>query len=370
MMGNAMSMGARIAAEQVNRAGGVLGKKIELVVRDDKASPAESALVAREVLGGGIKFIVGGLLTAPSLAVNNLLQENNALFIQTGAQVIALTHENFNPNAFRSNVNSIMSQSASAAAMPIAHPNITKWIGVAPDNQFGTDNYRNFTTALRKAYKAKLKKDVEIADPVLVPFPATDFKVAISRLMSGQAEGLYIGSVGADFYTFMAQGHQLGLYNKMKVFVEAGSGIQIAQGLGVNLPKDNLWTPTTWYPQMKDANEVSKQLVKDAAAISKGPVDNMLWNGHTGMLALLNAIKNAKSLETPVVRVALERVEFQSANGPFRFRREDHQGIANISVLKIQQKAGEPGWEVGRVITVPGEEVIEPAGPGQKYTPA
>ena len=82
---------------------------------------------------------------------------------------------------------------------------------------------------------------------------------------------------------------------------------------------------------------------------------------------MLHAVKNAQSLETPLVRAALEHVQFESASGAFRFRREDHQGIANITVFEIVQKPGTPGWEVGNVIVVKGEDVIEPAAPGQKY---
>jgi len=69
----------------------------------------------------------------------------------------------------------------------------------------------------------------------------------------------------------------------------------------------------------------------------------------------------------PVVRVALERVEFEAASGPFRFRHEDHQGLLPITVFEIKQKAGDPGWEVGHVVKVKGEDVVEPAAPGQKY---
>ena len=370
-LGMGMFTGARIAADQVNRAGGVLGRRVELVVRDDKASPAEAALVGREVLGAGIKFIVGGLLTAPSMAIINLLQESNALFIVSGAQIVGLTHENFNPNAFRSMINGRMNLYAAASVMPIAHPDITRWGSITPDNQFGTDNYRIFSTALKKAYKEKLGKTVETADPVLVPFPSTDFKVQISRLMASPVEALYVGVVGTDFYTMMAQAKQLGLHNKIKVFVDAGQGINIAKSLGGNLPKDNLWTPTVWYPQSATTTRTGKALIKDYTELTKDThPDSGLWCGHTGMLALLNAISNAKSLETPVVRVALERVEFESANGPFRFRREDHQGVPNITVLKLKQKSGDPGWEVGRAISVKGEDVIEPPSPGQKYVEA
>ena len=86
--------------------------------------------------------------------------------------------------------------------------------------------------------------------------------------------------------------------------------------------------------ESREAYEKSKELVKDYIAMTKDKdVDPGAFNGHTGMMAMLNAIKAAKSLEPAVVKVALERVEFEAANGPFRFRREDHQGIVNVSVI-------------------------------------
>jgi len=365
--GNAMATGAKIAAEQFNRAGGVMGRKIEIVARDDKANPAEAALVGRELMGAGIKFMVGGYLTAPGMAIVNLLKENNALYLLTGSQIMSLTHENYNENAFRAQTNGRMNLFAAAEAVAKEHPTVTKWGGATPDNQFGTDNYRIFTIALKKAYK-KIGKNIETLDPVLLPFPGNDFKVQIARLMSSPAEALYTGQVGADYFTFMGQAKQLGLYNKIKVWVDAGQGVSVADGLGANMPKDNLWTPAQWYPYAKDANAVSKQLLKDYTDMTKDTKpDTAIFNGHVGMTALLTAIRNAKSLETSVVRVALERVDFESASGTFRFRREDHQAIQNSVVLKIAQKAGDPGWEVTKTLTIRGEDIIEPAAPGKKY---
>jgi branched-chain amino acid transport system substrate-binding protein len=366
--GNAVLNGARVAAEQINRTGGVLGQKIEIVARDDKASPAEAALVARDIFGSGIKFIIGGLLTAPSMPIINLLAENNALFFLTGSQIMGMTHENFNPNVFRCQLNARMNLYAMASAMPKANPNVTRWGGITPDNQFGIENYKNFMAGLRKAYKEQLNKTIEVADPVLVAFPATDFKLQISKIMASPVEGFYSSEVGTDYFTMMAQAKQLGMYSKLKTMVEAGSGVVVAKGLGANLPKDNLWTMTTWYPYAKDANAVSKAYARDYTAMTGDPnLENINWPGHTAMLALATAIRNAKSLEIPVVRVALERLEIESVSGPFHFRREDHQGIMNISVFKFQQTATPPGWEVGRIIVIKGEDVVEPAAPGKPY---
>jgi branched-chain amino acid transport system substrate-binding protein len=366
-LGNGMLTGARIAADQFNRTGGVLGKKIELVVRDDKASPAESALVAREVFGAGIRFVVGGLLTAPGMAIVNMLQENNALFVLTGSMIMSLTHENYNPNAFRSTINGRMSLFAVASAMPQEAPGITRWGSITPDNQFGTDNYRIFSTLLKRAYKEK-GKVIDTSDPVLVSFPATDFKVQIAKLMSSPVEALYVGVVGTDYYTFMSQAKQLGLHNKIKVYVEAGTGVAAARGLGVAMPKDNLYSATSWYWR-ESRNPTSQALVKDYVALTKDTnPESSVFNGHTGMVALLTAIRNAKSLETPVVRVALERVEFEAANGPFHFRREDHQGVYNMQVLRMAAKSGDPGFEVTKATIVKGDDTLEPPGPGKKYT--
>jgi branched-chain amino acid transport system substrate-binding protein len=367
--GTPMLAGAQIAAEQFNRSGGVLGRKIEIVARDDKASPAESALVGRELLGSGIKFVVGGLLTAPGMAIINLLNENNALYLMTGAQIMGLTHENFHPNVFRALPNSRMWLFASAKAMAQTYPNVTKWIGLAPDNQFGSDNYKTVGNALKKFYKEIHKKDIEVLDPILTPFPATDFKVQISRIMSSPAEGLYIGVVGADYPTFMGQGKQLGLYNKMKVFLDAGGGVSSALALGNNLPKDNLWSAAYWQPDPKSGNAVSKQLIKDyAEKTGKKSTDPSIFSGHVAMTALLTAIRNAKTFEPATVRAALERVEFEAASGPFRFRREDHQAVINVNVINLVQKSGDPGWDVAKIVPIKGEDVIEPAGPGKPYT--
>ena len=48
-------------------------------------------------------------------------------------------------------------------------------------------------------------------------------------------------------------------------------------------------------------------------------------------------------------------------------RREDHGGITNVEVIKMVSKSGDPSWEVTKVVTVQGADVMEPASPGQKF---
>jgi branched-chain amino acid transport system substrate-binding protein len=375
--GNAMAMGARIAAEQFNRAGGIMGRRIELVLRDDKSNAAEAAGLGRDLMGSGIRFMVGGYLTAPGLAIVSHIKDNQAIFVLTGAQSMSITHEAFSKAAFRAQSNVRMNLFAVAQAVAQEHPTIVRWGGVAPDNAIGTENYRVFGIALKQAFQKKWKKDVTLAAPVLLPVARNDYKEQIKRLTASPVDGLFTGLVGADYITFMKQGKELGLHYPIKVWADIGQGLAVADGLGADMPKDNLWMPLPWYPQAKDHNAVGKKLLSDYTAMAKelrpesradsSRVDAALYNGHVGMTALLTAIRDARSLEPPAVREKLEQVKFESASGPFRFRREDHQAIQNTVVVKLAQKSTEPGWEVTKTLTIKGEDIIEPATPGQKH---
>jgi branched-chain amino acid transport system substrate-binding protein len=375
--GNSMAIGARIAAEQFNRTGGIMGRKIELVLRDDKSNAAEAAGLGSDMLGSGIRFIVGGYLTATGLAVISQIKDNQGLFVATGAQTMSITHEAFSKAAFRAQSNIRMNMFAVAQAVAQEHPDIVRWGGVAPDNAVGTENYRIFGMALKHAFQKKWKKDVTVAAPVLLPVASNDYKEHVKRLNSSTVDGLFTGLVGTDYLTFMKHAKDGGLHYQIKVWADIGQGLGVAEGLAANMPRDNFWMPLPWYPQAKDQNAVGKQLQNDYTAMAKelrpesradsSRMDAAVHNGHVGMTALLTAIRDAKSLEPPAVRDKLEQVKFESASGPFRFRREDHQAIQNVVVVKLTQKNSDPGWEVTKALTIKGDDIVEAATPGQKH---
>lgn len=379
--GNAMAIGARIAAEQFNRAGGIMGRKIELVLRDDKSNAAEAAGLGRDMLGSGIRFIVGGYLMAPGQAVISQIADNQGLFVATGAQAMSITHEAFSKSAFRAHSNIRMNLFAVAQAVAQEHPDVVRWGSVAPDNAIGAENCRVFGMALKRAFQKKWKKDVTIAAPVLLPVASNDYKEQVKRLNGSPVDGLFTGLAGADYLTFMTQAKEGGLHYQIKVWADVGQGLGVADGLAANMPKDNLWMPLAWYPQAKDHNAVGKQLLNNYTAMLKelrpelrpesradsSRIDAGVHSGHVGMTSLLTAIRDARSLEVPAVRDRLEQVKFESASGPFRFRREDHQAIQNVVVVKLAQKNVDPGWEVSKTLTIRGDDVVEAPTPGQKY---
>ena len=104
VFGEANVIGQRLVVAAYNRAGGVLGRQVELVVRDDRAQAAAGTAIAREFAGDGIQFLAGGGATTVAIAYAGLVPELKMLYI-CSTPGMAITHEAFNRNVFRFNPN-------------------------------------------------------------------------------------------------------------------------------------------------------------------------------------------------------------------------------------------------------------------------
>jgi branched-chain amino acid transport system substrate-binding protein len=100
LVGTPMKIGAEVARDQINRAGGIDGRKVELVFHDDKGDPTQSVAAARELVGRGINLILGAPLTATAMAVTGIMPSLNGVYIATGTGDERLTHELFNRHFF------------------------------------------------------------------------------------------------------------------------------------------------------------------------------------------------------------------------------------------------------------------------------
>jgi branched-chain amino acid transport system substrate-binding protein len=367
VVGNATVMGSRIAAAQVNRAGGVLGRQIEIVVRDDKVNPAEAALMARDLTGSGVNLLVGGYLSAPALAVIGLLNETKAVFQCEGAALMSITHEGFNPNAFRAGVNNRISFYSLAKCVAARGPAVSRWGAVIPDVEFGHANLLSVSNGLKKFSGGR---PMEFLAPQLTKFGAPDYRVQIAQLMSQPIDGLFVGVVGADFTTFMSQAAPFGLLKKVKVILDGAAGMfPYAKSAKTAIP-NNVWTLSPWDPEL-DTHAESRALFEEYVKLAgdRSP-DPQVGVAHDMVLAYANAIRAAGSTDSAAVAKALENVDFAGAKARFRYRKEDHQSLYTMNVFRMEGADNERGFVHRDAMAVPGEDVVEPAAPGQKYEEA
>lgn len=365
ILGAPTLLGAQIAAEQINAAGGVLGRKIEIVARDDKAAGPEAVKQAQGLIGEGANLMLGTIQTAVALAVMPTLQQGNATLISCAAIADSLTHEAFVPNFFRISDNSYMRYRGLARVMAQKYPNVTKWVGIFPDAAYGHQSWDGFVDGLKQYYPEIAKKQVEIYDPVLTKFGATDFKTQLTTLMRSPAVGLFNNTNGADAVTLLAQGAGMGFDRKFKVIADGANEFNVPKALGKRMVP-NFWTAMHWYYGGYQDTALGKQLY-DAYVAKTGDKFPLgyLEQGHAAVLAYAKAISKAGTANAPDVVKALEGMQLDTGKGQRTLRKEDHQAVLDLNFIKIEPDSTERGWKVADFVRIPGSEIIEPATPGK-----
>ena len=365
VFGSYALIGAKIAANRINAQGGVLGRPIEIVARDDKSQPSEASLMARDLTGNGVNLLIGGYLTAQSMAVLPLLADTNSVFQVTGTSITAFTHDSFNSHAFRANANIHMIYYALAKYASAQAPDVTRWGGIITDAAFGDLNWAAIKGGLKKYYREN-GSIVEFHTPLRAKLGTTDYKVQISELMSMPIDGLFVGVIGADYATFVNQATPFGLFKKVKVVLDGGGGgLALGKTLRKNIPSGQI-SFNNWYPP-NDTSQLGKDLYKDFLASGNSGTDSQVAGVHNAVIAYARAIKAAGTTEAKAVIRALEELSFPTAGGLFKYRKEDHQLLASTTCFWLEGMDADPGYRIKNPVTIPGEATIEPAAPGRPF---
>lgn len=365
-VGTQMLAGVEVAAAQINKAGGLMGRDVELVIRDDKYNSAESVAVARELAGDGINLLLGGSQTVTALGLAPLAPELNMAVVIVAAAGMPVTHELFNRNIFRATANNYTQYSSLGRTLIEQNPDVKTWISLAPDGDFGRDSALFFGHAVKK-YAPGEKPTV--LDTIYTQATATDFRTQINQLMSSDAEGLYIGIAAAAQISFFQQARSVGLYKKFKAIGEVGNGDITGKAMGRNT-HPNLWSVCHWVHNAEPfmSNPVSQALYNDYVELKgdKSP-SAQVAAGHRAAMAIFEGIRAVQSTETDAVIDAMENLTYMSAGGPVSFRKEDHQIINTNFYSQMGPSEQEPFFQFNKVTSIDAIDMLEPATPGKAF---
>ena len=187
--------GARMFADEINAAGGVLGKKIELVIRDSKASADEAVRVSREmILKEEVQFLVGTFTSAEGPAVSTIAKENKIILIAPVPKTDQLTAEkNLHPYVFRTAANTTI-EGRSAAEIIAKWKEVKKVATIAPDYAYGQDVTKSFVDHIKK-----LRPDIEIVDQQWPKLGEADYTPFINAQMAKKPEAVFSALWGGHF---------------------------------------------------------------------------------------------------------------------------------------------------------------------------
>jgi len=317
--GDSEVRGAKMALAEINAKGGMLGRKVELVVEDDNANAGLAAQKAHKLLEQeGCTFLMGAVSSATALSVNQVAHDKKVLYMVTGGHTDPVTGSQCHWTTFRICTTTYML--AAGLAETLFKKFGGKWYFITPDYAFGH--------TLQEAY-AKLLKGMggTVLGNSLSPLGTTDFTSYLIKAQQSKPDVLINLCDGQDLVNSMKQAAQFGLMKKFPI----GGGLSELEVLAA-LPKEakvGWWTLEWWWDQ-PNTPHVKEWVSKYQSTYNDHSYPSArTWFGYAGLHAIALGVAKAKSLESPKVAKALEGLELPSEiklqpNRVF-FRPGDHQ---------------------------------------------
>jgi len=338
-----------MAVEEVNARGGVLGRKIEVVFRDDKGQPAEAVKHAQELVAADkVALISGTFLSNVGLAVSDWAKQNKTLFVAAEPLTEAITWSKGHDHVFRVRPNTY--EQGRMLAEKAAKTKHQKWATIGPNYEYGKRAWETFRDRLKE-----LKPDMQVVGehwPTLGKLEAGPFVTAI---LNQSPDALYVSLFGSDWLAFVREAQKRGLFQKTFVVGILLGEPEYIDPLKTEAPEGMLVTGYPWYDI--DAPAHKDFVARFQKKYDRNPVLGSLV-GYVTYLSIFEAIRKAGSTDTDKVVAAFKGLKVETPIGPISYRAFDGQSTmgAWVGTTRVDAKRG-----VGVMVNheyVPGERVL------------
>ncbi|MBI3433660.1 MAG: ABC transporter substrate-binding protein [Proteobacteria bacterium] len=351
--------GWELAIEEINAKGGVIGKKLEIVSRDDGGNPGDAVRVADElVTREGVNILAGTFLSHIGLAVTEFAGKKKVFFLAAEPLTDKITWQNGNRYTFRLRASTYM-QAAMLIPGAVAAKK-QRWAVVYPNFEYGQSAAANFKALLKKA-----QPDVEFVTEQAPPLGKLDAGAVVQAIDDAKPDAIFNVLFGADLAKFVREGTTRGTFKNRTVVSLLTGEPEYLDPLRDEAPVGWIVTGYPW--DLVDLPE-HKAFV---AAYQKR------WNdyprlgsivGYATMKSLAAGIAKAGSTDTEKLVAAFEGLKVESPFGPFSFRAIDHQATMGAFVGKIALKNGK--GTMADFKYVDGASVMPPDDEVKKLRPA
>ena len=306
--------------EEKNAAGGVLGKQLELIIRDSKLKPDVGATVARElVLSEKCDFLIGPTSSGVAKAVTNVAKEFKKIIYFHTSNTEDLTTKDFHPYMFQVVPNTGIE--GRGITMFLSEKPYKRYSFIGPDYAYAHTQWDAFQTNLKK-----LNPNAEILDAVWTKLGETNYAPYIPTLMAKNPEIIYTNLWGGGLSSFIKQAKPYGLFKKASI--TSLYDLDMMRATGLDMPEGLLGYARCPFYAI-DTKEMQEFVNKYNSKYDEWPSD---WAcmAYDGLIALTAAIEKAGSIDSDEVAKALAGLEFNSLRGARYIRAEDH--MANVGL--------------------------------------
>lgn len=345
--------GWQLALEQANAAGGVLGRKIEIISRDDAGKPQDAVRAAAELLGDArVDLLAGGYLSNVGLALSDFALQKKVLYIASEPLTDALIWDKGNRYTFRLRPGTY--QQAKMLVEEAARLPARRWVTVAPNYEYGQSAVRWFRELLRAR-----RPEVEFVGEQWPALGRIDAGATVQALAAPKPDAIFNVTFGADLTNFVRQGNTRGLFEGRTVASMLTGEPEYLTPLGDEAPEG--WI-VTGYPR-DSLNTADHRSFATAyrEKFAEQPYCGSVV-GYALVQGIIAGILKAGTTDTETLADRLGGTEFPTPFGRATWRAIDHQSTLGAFVGRLSQKEGRgvmADWHyVNGAAALPADEVV------------
>ena len=334
---------AELAVKEFNDAGGFNGRKVELLVRDDKLNPGEAATRTLELIEKDkVDCIVGSLSAATQLSINAVTRERKVIFNSISQSDAINEAKDWSPYTFHEALNPHITAGAVAR---YAFPKYGKRIVyLTADYAYGHEMVRGFERAGKELGATTL------AD-IRHPLGAPDYSAFLPRIQALKPDILVLCNFGRDLVNSAKQATDFGLKASTRIITPVL--LFTSRVAGGADPFDGIVGGTSYYWGMEDTIPAAKVFNDKFRKAYGGAVPSDYGAlGYAGVRTVLQAMVNAKSTEPLKVSEAMGALKYNFYKGDQFYRKCDHQSVQSVIIVESKSKGNKDKNDVFNVVAI------------------
>ena len=344
--------GIKMALEEINGKGGILGKKVEYIVRDTEGKTDVAVREVKDlILREKVNFLIGPCSSGVGLAMQVVHSEYKILRLSAIANTEAQTVDKFSPYFVQVVPNTYMEAVAATRYFQKKVPKAKKFATIGPDYDFGRREEMAFTEEIKK-----LVPDAEIVYEAWPKLGEKDFTAFITAIMAKKPDAVHGSLFGGDLVSFTKQAAPYGFFEKTPFMALYDFPVLLA--LGPDAPEGVFAFGRGCF--FMDPNPKMMEFVEKFKKTAGEYPDGWAVQNYDAVYLLKAAIDKAGTIETEAVIKAIEGMPFDGLRQKFSIRALDHMGTVPCYQGTIAKDPKYPFKIWKDISRVPGEEVIRP----------
>ena len=286
-----ITAGAIYAVKELNAKGGILGKKVELLIEDDQGKPDVSATVARKLDEAGVSFIISTTTTPAALQAQSVTVETKTPHLAPSLTVDTLTTQIQNPNFWQTGP---LASSQMATLLAYTRNKNYKRVAIFADNSA-------ISQATATAFKAELEKaNIQVVSDQVVPAGSTSAEAQMQKVRQAAPDAIFLASLLTSENLLILRSYRqsglktplLGNYNfAVPIYMTVAKGLL-----------DGLVFVDAWDPAKANVKRFLADYQKDTGVEGQ----SMQGYGYDGVMLVAEAIKAAGGTDKQKIRAAMQ----------------------------------------------------------------